>query len=119
LISWVAKGENLVQTWLDFASIFAFFCYLDAWGDGRGEDETSFRLGCVLLDFCICCVILPLISSGVTAGHRTKPRSDLAWLSLICVFFVLWYSLIWCVAKGENLVQTWLDFAWFFAFFAI
>jgi hypothetical protein len=26
--------------------------------------------------------------------------------------------LISCVAKGENLVQTWLHFAWFFAFFA-
>jgi hypothetical protein len=28
----------------------------------------------------------------------------------LCVF-VLWYCLISCVAKGENLVRAWLDFA--------
>jgi hypothetical protein len=81
--------------------------------------KTSFRLGCVLLDFCFFCVFLPLILSRIAPGQRTKPRSDLAWLCLICAFFWLWYCLISCVAKGENLVQTRLDFAWFCLIFAI
>ena len=25
--------------------IFRIFCYLDAWGDGRGDDKTSFQSG--------------------------------------------------------------------------
>jgi hypothetical protein len=33
--------------------IFRIFGYLDAWGDGRGVDRTSFRLGLILLDFCV------------------------------------------------------------------
>ena len=40
--------------------------------------KTSFRVGCVLLDFCFFCVILPSILSRITPGQRTKPRSDLA-----------------------------------------
>src|ERR1700692_2162014 len=40
--------------------------------------KTSFRLGCVLLDFCFFCVIFPSILSRITPGQRTKPRSDLA-----------------------------------------
>jgi hypothetical protein len=38
--------------------------------------KTSFGLGCALIDFCFFCVVLPLISSGVTPGLTTKPRSD-------------------------------------------
>src|SRR6202051_3746088 len=40
--------------------------------------KTSFGLGCVLLDFCFFCVLLPLILSRITPGQMTKPRSDLA-----------------------------------------
>jgi hypothetical protein len=40
--------------------IFRIFCYLDAWGEGRGEDKTSFGSGLILLDFCIFCAIWKL-----------------------------------------------------------
>jgi hypothetical protein len=35
------------------------------------------------------------------------------------LLFSLWYCLISCMAKGENLVQTCLDFAWLCLIFAI
>jgi hypothetical protein len=38
---------------------------------------------------------------------------------LFCVIFgIFWLfcCLIWCIGKGKNLVQTWLDFAWFLLF---
>jgi hypothetical protein len=43
----------------------------------------------------------------------------LAWLCLIFCFFcygIAWFS---CIAKGENLGQTLLDFSHFSRFFAI
>jgi hypothetical protein len=35
---------------------------LDAWGDGRGEDETSFGIGLIFLD---CCCFVAVVVSRV------------------------------------------------------
>jgi hypothetical protein len=50
--------------------------------DRRGEDKTSFGIGLVLRDFCV--------------------------FLLLGSFVLLWLA---GVAKGENLVRNWLDFA--------
>ena len=147
--------------------VVLMFCFLIlAWRKAK----TSFGLGCALLDFCIFCVILPLISSGVMAGlpqNLVQTPLDFPWflrffwygMAWFCLWwkaktslrlaltlldfcliscvakgenlvqtrldfayfcaYLLWYCLTWCVAKGENLAQAWLDFAWFLCFFAI
>jgi hypothetical protein len=113
----VAKGENLMQTWLRFAWFLHF------------------------------CVISPLILSRVTAGRRTKPRSHSPRLCLICAFFcypypclawrraktsfrlgltvldfshfLLFRCLGWRAWRGQNLVHTCLDFAWLLLFYCL
>jgi hypothetical protein len=47
---------------------------------------------------------------------RRKPRLD--WASFCIIFAICWLfcCLIWWVGEGENLVLTWLHFAWFLLF---
>ena len=119
----------------------AWFCLICvcffAMVDRRGEDKTSFWIGLILRDFCY--LIAVVVSCYLIVACRiiliVVPGCCICCFVIVwyggvacCIVIVVpgyWYGGDWfslslsCVAKGENLVRTCLDFPWFVAFFAM
>jgi hypothetical protein len=97
------RGQNLVWNWLDFALILLLDCYCSV--------LLSYRILIVVPGYRICCLVM--VSYG---GVAYCIGYCIGCLGMVGDRFSLSLS---CVALGENLVRTWLDFAWFCVFCAM
>ena len=96
--------------------------------DGRGEDKTLFGIGLILRRFCyfiaivvFCYLIVACRILIVVPGYRICCLVMVSYGGVAyCIGYCIgclgmvgdWFSLsLSCVAKGESLVWTWLDFA--------
>jgi hypothetical protein len=66
--------------------IFRIFCYLDAWGDGRGEDKTSFRVGLILRDF----LLFDCYRSVLLSYHGASYSYCSPWI----LYWLSWYGMV-------------------------
>jgi hypothetical protein len=124
----MVDGHGEDKTSVESGLILRDFCYLIAMVDGRGEDKTSVESGLILRHFCYfiaivvsCYLIVACRILIVVPGYRI---CCLVMVSYGGVAYCIGYCIgcvgmvgdrfslsLSCVAKGENLVRTWLDFA--------
>ena len=85
-----------------------------SWPSFRSLALTVPVCACLFSFYCLDCSIVLLVWGG------DFDFIVLAIVVLVLVWFcviLLLHGLIWSVSEGENLVQTWVDFAWFLLFF--